>query len=82
MALEPRVIWSCESPGAVGVPPPPVLTRWAVFLSALARAPLGRPEGVRQGHAVGQSQASLERVRQRRRDCLWRSWSRGRLEGG
>ena len=39
MALEPRVIWSCESPGAVGVPPPPVLARWAVFLSALVRHP-------------------------------------------
>lgn len=64
MALEPHVIWSCESPGAVEVLPPPVLTRWAVFISALVRAPLGQPEGVRRDHAVGQSQASLERVRQ------------------
>ena len=35
MALEPRVIWSCESLGAVEVPPPPVPARWTVFMSAL-----------------------------------------------
>lgn len=47
MALEPHVIWSCESPGAVEVPPPPVLTRWTVFISALVEGTPGRPEGVR-----------------------------------
>lgn len=50
-------------------------------MPVLVRAPLGWPEGVRRGHAVGQLRASLERVRQRR-DWLRPPWPPGRLEGG
>ena len=88
MALEPRVIWSCESLGLWGcrrLPCPPgglssCLLKEAL-VPVLVRAPLGWPEGVRRGHAVGQLRASLERVRQRR-DWLRPPWPPGRLEGG
>ena len=88
MALEPRVIWSCESLGLWScrrLPCPPGGLSSCLLKEALVpilvRTPLGRLEGVRRGHAVGQLRASLQRVRQRR-DWLRHPWRRGRLKGG